>query len=576
LPIAMPSAAPQSEQLIYTVEEWPPIFKLVFLGLQMVSLLSIFLVFLVLVVREAGASQGVALSSLSFAMIALGLGAVFQGWWKGPIGSGYLAPPGLSAIYLPVSLLAAREGGLPLVFGMTIVAGAFEILLSRFLVRLRWLFPPVVTGIIIAAVGFEVGLIGLKEILCVAGQLCAADFTVHLGVAFLTAAIMMGLSVWAKGTLRLYCTLLGMIIGFAAAAAAGLLSPQDKLQLFRAPVLALPGTGHLAHVFELALLGPFLVAGLAAGVRTIGVLTTAQQINDEHWEKPDLKSIKGGVLADGLGCLIGGALGATGMSVSPSAVGTSKATGAASRYIALAVGAWFLLLACTPKLAAVFLAFPPAVVGGTLLFAACLNLAGGLRVMSTGGLDSRKTFIIGVSLLLGLSHAVYPDYFHQLPHWADLLTSSVLSIATITAILLNLIFRPGSRRRAVLAVAEGESPLPSLEQWARQQGRQWGVGAETLDRAATAVKEALELLQSRRLSEGPVKVTLSYDALDFVADLAYRGSLPKPPPPGRPPPAKSAGALPFSQGLAGAWRCLCPDPVVCSTQGADCSIRLVF
>jgi xanthine permease XanP len=551
LPIAMPSVAPQSENLIYRVDEWPPIFKLVFLGLQLVSLLSIFLVFLVLVVREAGASQGVALSSLSFAMIALGLGAVLQGWWKGPIGSGYLAPPVLSAIYLPVSLLAAKEGGLPLVFGMTMVAGAFEILLSRFLVRLRWLFPPVVTGIIITAVGFEVGLIGLKEILCVAGQLCAADFTVHLGVAFLTATIMMGLSVWAQGSLRLYCTLLGLIIGFAAAAAGGLLSPQDKLQLLRAPVLALPGTGHLAHVFELALLGPFLVAGLAAGVRTIGVLTTAQQINDEHWQKRDLKSIKGGVLADGLGCLIGGALGATGMSASPSAVGTSKATGAASRYIALAVGAWFLLLACTPKLAAVFLAFPPAVAGGTLLFAACLNLAGGIRVMSTGGLDSRKTFIIGISLLLGLSHAVYPAYFRQLPHWADLLTSSMLAIATLTAILLNLIFRPGSRRRATLSVAADESPGPRLAPWAHQQGQQWGVGADTLDRAAAVVSEALELLQSHHLSTGPVKVTIGYDDLDFVADLAYRGSPLEPPPPGQPPPLKSARGSPLFPGSGG-------------------------
>jgi hypothetical protein len=44
-----------------------------------------------------------------------------------------------------------------------------------------------------------------------------------------------------------------------------------------------------------------------------------------------------------------------------------------------------------------FLAFPPAVVGGTLLFAGCLNLVGGIRVMSSGGLDTNKTFIIGVS-----------------------------------------------------------------------------------------------------------------------------------------------------------------------------------
>lgn len=572
----MPHTAQRPENLIYAVDEWPPLSKLIFLGLQLASLCSIFLVFLVLVVREAGASHQVALSTISFAMIALGLGAVLQSWWKGPVGSGYLAPPILSAIYLPVSLMAAKEGGLPLVFGMTMVAGAFEMLLSRFLLRLRWLFPPVVTGVIITAVGFEVGLIGLKEILGGAGPLGAAGFAPHLGVAFLTAAIMMGLSVWGRGTLRLFCTLLGLVLGFAAAVAAGLLSHQAQVQLGQAPVLALPGIGHLAYVFHLALLGPFLVAGLAAGVRTIGVLTTAQQINDDRWQKPEIKSIKGGVLADGLACLLGGVLGAIGLSTSPSAVGTSKATGATSRYIGLAVGAWFLLLACSPKLAAVFLAFPPPVVGGTLLFAGCLNLAGGIRVISAGDLDARKTFIVGVSLLLGLSHSVYPRFFHQLPSWVNLLTGSMLSISTLTAILLNLTFYLGSRKSATLSVALEESEGGRLEQWVHQQGRQWGVRADTLGEAAAAIKEALELLQTRRLNDGPVQVTIGYDDLDFVADIAYRGALLQPPPPEQPLPPKSTGDLLFSQGLAASWSCLCPDPVVCSVQGSECRIHLVF
>jgi xanthine permease XanP len=572
----MPTVAQRPENLIYALDERPPLIKLIFLGLQQASVVSIFLVFMVLVVRKSGASQQIALSTLSFTMIALGLGAVLQGWWKGPVGSGYLAPPVLSAIYLAAALMAAKEGGLPLVFGMTMVAGVFEVLLSRLLLQLRWVFPPVVTGIIITSVGFEIGLIGLKEILCIPGQACPANFTIHLGVALLTAAIMMGLSVWGRGLLRLYCTLLGMVIGFAAAAAAGLISPQSQVELGLSPALAFPATGHLAYDFNLALLGPFLVAGLAAGVRSIGVLTTAQQINDDRWQKPDLKSIKGGVAADGLACLFGGALGAMGMSTSPSAVATSKATGATSRYIALALGGWLLILACSPKLAAVFLAFPPAVVGGTLLFASCLNLAGGIRLMASGGVDTHKTFIIGVSLLLGLSHVVYPDFFHQLPHWADLLTSSMLSIATITAILLNLIFRLGRKRIATISIAANESPRQRLERWVRQQGQQWGVGADTLGPAADAVNEVLELLQTRHLNDGPVQVTVSYDDLDLVADIAYRGLLPQSPPRGQPVPPVSAGDLLFSQGLSGSWRCLCPDPVVCNSQGSDCRIRLVF
>jgi xanthine permease XanP len=156
-------------------------------------------------VREAGASPEAARSTLSYGMIAMGIGAVCQALWKGPVGSGYLAPPVLSAIYLQASVTAAKVGGLPLVAGMTIVAGAFESVLSRFLLHLRRVFPPVVSGIIIIAVGFEVGLIGLKQLLCVTGDACAADLARHFLVAFSTLGIMVGLSIWGQGSLRLFC-----------------------------------------------------------------------------------------------------------------------------------------------------------------------------------------------------------------------------------------------------------------------------------------------------------------------------------------------------------------------------------
>ena len=63
------------EDLIYSVDEWPPAPKLALLGLQQVSLVSIYLVLLVIVVREAGASPETSRNTLSLAMIAMGVGA---------------------------------------------------------------------------------------------------------------------------------------------------------------------------------------------------------------------------------------------------------------------------------------------------------------------------------------------------------------------------------------------------------------------------------------------------------------------------------------------------------------------
>jgi xanthine permease XanP len=36
-------------------------------------------------------------------------------------------------------------------------------------------------------------------------------------------------------------------------------------------------------------------------LRTVGVITTCQKINDLDWKRPELKSIQRGIVADGIG-----------------------------------------------------------------------------------------------------------------------------------------------------------------------------------------------------------------------------------------------------------------------------------
>lgn len=57
--------------------------------------------------------------------------------------------------YITASILAGKLGGLPLLFGLTVVSGVFESILSRLVQRLRVLFPPEVTGLVVAMVGIE-------------------------------------------------------------------------------------------------------------------------------------------------------------------------------------------------------------------------------------------------------------------------------------------------------------------------------------------------------------------------------------------------------------------------------------
>jgi NCS2 family nucleobase:cation symporter-2 len=111
------------EDLLYTVDELPPWPRLLFLGMQHAMLMSVYLVLIVIVFQHAGASSAATLNALSFGMIALAASTMLQSICKGPVGSGYLAPPVFSAIHIGPAVPEAGIGGLPAVFGMTIFAG---------------------------------------------------------------------------------------------------------------------------------------------------------------------------------------------------------------------------------------------------------------------------------------------------------------------------------------------------------------------------------------------------------------------------------------------------------------------
>jgi NCS2 family nucleobase:cation symporter-2 len=86
-------------------------------------------------------------------MIAAGVATIIQSLNRGPLGSGYLCAQGNDPTIIAFSILAGKAGGLPLILGMTALSGLTECFLSRFLHRLRTIFPAEVTGVILTMVG---------------------------------------------------------------------------------------------------------------------------------------------------------------------------------------------------------------------------------------------------------------------------------------------------------------------------------------------------------------------------------------------------------------------------------------
>lgn len=564
------------ENLIYALDEKPPFKQLAVLGLQQVCIVSIYLVLVVVVVKEAGGSQEVLQNAVGMAMIALAIGSFLQALPRGPLGSGFLAPPVVSAIYLQPSLLAVGAGGLPLVFGMTMLAGVFEIVVSRLYSYLRQLFPPVVSGLIVIAVGLELGLLGVGQLLDVKGDIHTENFLKHVVAGAFTLVMMISMTIWGNGIVRLLSAIFGILIGWVLAVFLGLIPESSWEGIQNADLLRFPNPSYISYDFDTKLIIPFFIAGLAAALRTIGVITTCQKINDAEWKRPETKSIKKGVLSDGVACMASGLLGVQGMSTSPSAVGVSQFTLATSRYIAFSVSAWFLLFSCFPKLTAVFIAIPGAVVGATLIYTGSMMLVSGIQIISSHPLDVRKTFIIGVSIFLGLGHQVYPVYFEKLPGFIRLFAETTLSITTISALFLNAVFRIKSRQSTIVLIETAQVDMDQIDQIVRQNVKKWGGTISDAENTSMFIKTICSLLVEGHYADGEIKAKISFDETQLILDVYYDGKLLHIPLSRATAEEEMIDEIPMTKGLAGFLTGIYPDHISCSAKNSACHIQLIF
>jgi len=435
------------KHLIYGVDDKPSFAVSALLGLQHVFTMSSTLVLPVVVAREIGVGFDVVQSLVCFSMIAAGIGTIIQSIKKGPIGSGYLCPNLCGPSYLSVSVQAAWLGGLPLMHGMTMISGFFESLFSRVVHRLKRFFPIEITGLVVLMVAISLIPLGASKFVGIEYAGDAINLNV-LMVATITLFSMIGLNIWSKGKLKLYCVLIGLGIGYILSYFSGILSASDFSAIIEAPWFALPGkhVEQFKFAFAPSLILPFIVVSLCSSLKSFGNLSTCQKINDDNWKEVDMKNVGRGLFADAISVTVSGFLGGMATDTSASNVGLSAATSATSRRIAYFAGGFFICLGFMPKLAAVFSVMPEPIMGSILIFVTCFMVISGIQILVTSKMNVRKTFIIGISFVFGLSAAILPDLYSRIPAWLSPIFSSPLTLTTVLAIVLNQVFNIGIKK----------------------------------------------------------------------------------------------------------------------------------
>jgi xanthine permease XanP len=506
--------------LIYAVDDVPPFAILTISAIQHVAVMAITLIFPLILARESHLSGTQTRDLVSLSMLGLGVATVCMSIRSHFVGSGYLCPAAYTAIYLGPSLFALRRGGLDLVFGMTITAGIIQLGVAPFLNRLRALLPSEIAGLVIAILGLALASIGVQYSLGIDnGQSIKPEYVIVAAASLATMSI---LNIWTKGYGKMFCVLIGIVVGYVASFAVGILDIPSIFSDAGTQLVRVPELPHVGWSFDVYLLAPFVVAALAATLRVMGDISNAQRLNDSEWVRPNFHSLAGGVAANGIAMVFCGLVGSFGINSYSSSIGLSGATGVTSRSIGYAIGAAFTILAAFPSAAAVFAAMPRPVMGAALFFTAAFVLTSGMQMITARMLDARKNVVIGFSFAM----AVVADVYHNvltagMPLVLQPIFGNSLVLGTVCAVVLNLITRIGVRQRVSIHLASGGINREAVEQFLSENGARWAARRDVIDRATFGVVQLLEVVGD---PPGGVEVAANFDEFNLNVRVKYVGA----------------------------------------------------
>jgi xanthine permease XanP len=508
--------------IIYGVDDIPPFRTTLLLAVQHAILALVFIVYPLMLVAESGGTPGDAEGVVTASILAMAVGTFLQCLGRKGMGSGYLAVNLTTPIYLPVSIQAAKMGGLGLTFGMTVIAGIFSVVFSRFLKYFRHLFPAEVCGVAVVMLGISMVGPAVTRFLGLHGNSSVDPRA--FAVASITLALMVALSVWPRGKIRLYSVLIGLTAGYGAALWLGVIDHASLQGVMERGYLALPTLPKPDWQFEWTLLPPFLMTALVSSLDTVACIITCQKINQSEWVRPDMANVSRGVLADGVGAAVSGALGTLGTGVSSSHIALSSATGATARRIGILTAIVLLATAFVPPIAILLSRMPAPVIGAVLIYAAAFLITSGMELIVARMLDTRRIFMVGGSIIVGLAAIQLTQLTHQLPVWLYSIVGSPFAVASLCAITLNLLFRIGTSQSASLRVEAQLASISGTVRFFESQGAAWGARRQVIQRVQAAVSELLETVIQLGLADGDIDIQARFDEYHLDVVVLYSGA----------------------------------------------------
>ncbi|MDT7921829.1 MAG: uracil-xanthine permease family protein [Thermus sp.] len=362
----------------------------------------------------------------SVALFTAGLGTlVFH------LVTGRMVPVFLGSSFAFIApILAAKEAGFSLsAIGGGLAAAGLVYGLFALLVlligseRVRWVFPPVVTGPVIVVIGLTLAPVAV--------QMASKDWLLAI-VTFASAVVS---AVFFRGLFQMIPVLLGVGAGYLLALLLGRvdLKPLQEALWFGVPPFTLASLEWGAVL----LIAP---VALVTVMEHIGdILTNGRVVGKDFFTKPGLHRT---LLGDGLATSLAGLLGGPANTTYSENTGVLAVTRVYDPVVLRLAALFAILLSFSPKLAALLQTLPQGVLGGIsmLLFGMIASI--GIRTLAEAEIDftkSRNLIVVSAILVLGLGGAVANLGTIQVAGAALPLKVSGMALAALAGVVLNLL-----------------------------------------------------------------------------------------------------------------------------------------
>ena len=442
----------KSKELIYGLNDRPPLRETLFAALQ--HLLAIFVAIITppLIISSALKFDLETTGFLvSMSLFVSGLATFVQCRRFGPVGTGLLCIQGTSFSFISPIIGAGLLGivggkmdvglGLSYIFGACMVASVVEMVVSRLLPYTRKIITPLVSGIVVSLIGMCLIKAGITS--CGGGQSAVDGGTFgslqNLGLALLVLVSIIFFNRSSNRFLRMGSIVLGLLIGCVAAYALHLI---DFSRISGAGSLNIPVPFKYGLHFDVGSIIGLGLIYLVTAVEAFGDITANSLISGEPVEGPVfLKRAQGGVLADGFNSFLAAVFNSFPNSIFAQNNGMIQLTGVASRYVGYFIAGALVLLGLFPVVGQLFSLIPDAVLGGATLLMFGTVAAAGIRIIAATEITRKAVLVMAISFAMGLSVELVPGILDKMPDVIRNIFSSGITTGGLTAILANACIR---------------------------------------------------------------------------------------------------------------------------------------